>query len=157
MPTRNHFARLTSSPKHHPADPALAASLLGIDEKTLLSGEEGGVRIVSVGTLLWHLFESLVTQSVRVYAQAAEATVKHFRTMGGRNEVDLIVERNDQKVVAIEVKLKRSVDEDDVKKLLWLKDKMNNDLIEMLLINTGPEAYRRKDGVAVVPASLLGA
>lgn len=157
MPSRNLFARLTASPKHHLADPALAASLLGMDENALLSGEEGGGSVVRDGTLLGHLFESLVTQSVRVYAQAAEASAKHFRTMGGRNEVDLIVERNDQKVVAIEVKLKRAVDDSDVKQLLWLKDKIGNNLIDMLIINAGTEAYRRKDGVAVVPASLVGA
>jgi len=158
MPGRNQFARLTASPKHQLADPALAVSLLGIDENALLNGEEQGVpHIVRGGTLLGSLFESLVTQSIRVYAQAAEANVKHFRTMGGRHEVDLIVERNDQKVVAIEVKLNRSVDDSDVKNLLWLKEKLNSDMIDMLLINTGSEAYRRRDGVAVIPAALLGA
>jgi hypothetical protein len=36
-------------------------------------------------------FESLVTQSVRVYAQAAEASVGHLRTYSGEREIDLIV------------------------------------------------------------------
>ncbi|MFC2061662.1 ATP-binding protein [Elusimicrobiota bacterium] len=158
VPSKNQFSRLTAAPKHQLADPALAVSLLGIDGDALLNGElEGVPHIVRNGTLLGHLFESLVTQSIRVYAQAAEANVKHFRTMGGRHEVDLIVERNDQKVVAIEVKLNRSVNDADVKNLLWLKNKLNNDMLDMILVNTGPEAYRREDGVAVIPAALLGA
>jgi len=65
-----------------------------------------------------------VALSVRVYAQASEAAVGHMQTAGGAHEVDLIVERDDHRVVAIEVKLS--------------------------------QAYRRRDGIAVVPAALLG-
>ncbi len=66
-----------------------------------------GPPIARDGTLAGALFESLVTLSLRTYAQAAEATVKHLRTAGGRREVDLIVERPDGRVVAVEVKLTR--------------------------------------------------
>ena len=41
--------------------------------------------------------------------------------------------------------------------LLWLRDQIGDDLIDAVVINTGPQAYRRQDGVAVVPAALLGA
>ena len=103
--TRNRIAQLALPPKHHLADPALAARLLGASREALLRGESPGPSIPRDGTLLGALFESLVTLSVRVYAQAAEARVGHLRTRGGRHEVDLIVERDDGKVVAIEVKL----------------------------------------------------
>ncbi len=63
-----------------------------------------------------------MTLSVRTYAQAAEATVKHLRTIKGEHEVDLIVERADGRVVAIEVKLARDVGDDDVRHLHWLKE-----------------------------------
>jgi predicted AAA+ superfamily ATPase len=93
---------------------------------------------------------------VRVYAQAAEANVRHLRTAGGQQEVDLVVEREDQRVVAIEVKLSRTVDDRDVRHLHWLRDRLGDDLLDAVVVTTGPEAYRRPDGVAVVPAALLG-
>ncbi len=156
LPTRNHLHRLAQPPKHHLADPALAARLLGLDADALLSGREAGPRVPRDGTLLGHLFESLVTLSVRVYAQASEARVKHLRQHGGRREVDLIVERADQRVLAIEVKLSRTVDDGDVQNLLWLREQIGEDLIDAVVVHTGPQAYRRPDGIAVVPASLLG-
>lgn len=156
MPTRNAIARLTRSPKHHLVDPALAARLLGVGTDALLKGTEPGPRIPRDGTLLGHLFESLVTLSVRVYAQAAEASVGHMRTAQGAQEVDLIIERDDRRIVAIEVKLSRSVDDNDVRHLLWLRDRMGTDLLDTVIITTGPQAYRRPDGIAVVPAALLG-
>jgi hypothetical protein len=157
LPTRNQMSRLAQPPKHHLADPALAARMLGLDANALLRGAEAGPPIPRDGTLLGHLFESLVTLSVRAYAQAADARVKHLRLHGGRHEVDLIVERADQRVLAIEVKLSAAVGDDDVKHLLWLRDQIGDDLIDAVVINTGPQAYRRQDGVAVVPAALLGA
>ena len=63
------------------------------------------------GTLLGALFESLVTLSVRTYAQANEARVGHLRTRGGEREIDLVVERRDGRVVALEVKLSATVDD----------------------------------------------
>lgn len=44
----------------------------------------------------------------------------------------------------------------DVQHLLWLKQQLGTDLRDMVVINTGGRAYRRSDGVAVVPAALLG-
>ena len=155
-PTRNAVARLTRSPKHHLADPALAARLLGVGEDALLSGQDAGPPVPRDGTLLGHLFESLVALSVRVYAQAAEAGVGHLRTAGGKQEVDLIVERDDRRVVAVEVKLSGAVGDRDVRHLLWLRDRLGDDLLDAVVVTTGPQAYRRPDGVAVVPAALLG-
>ena len=155
-PTRSPVTRLTRSPKHHLVDPALAARLLGLGEDALLSGDDAGPRVPRDGTLLGHLFESLVTLSVRVYAQAAEAGVGHLRTAGGRQEVDLVVERDDRRVVAVEVKLSKAVGDRDVRHLLWLRERLGDDLLDSVVVTTGPQAYRRPDGVAVVPAALLG-
>lgn len=156
LPSRNHLARLTQAPKHHLADPALAARLLGIDEHALLSGATSAVSAPRDGTLFGNLFESLVTLSLRVYAQSAEANVRHLRTREGRHEVDLIVERQDQRVLALEVKLSATVGDHDVKHLLWLREQLGEDVLDMAVITTGSHAYRRSDGIAVVPAALLG-
>jgi predicted AAA+ superfamily ATPase len=156
VPTRNHLSGLAQPPKHQLADPALAAQLLGLDEQALIDAKKTSYPIPRDGTLLGNLFESLVTLSIRVLAQSVESKVKHLRTKGGQHEVDLIVERSDQKVLAIEVKLSSSINDDDVRNLKWLERKIGADLLDAIVINTGPTAYRRKDGVAVIPASLIG-
>jgi uncharacterized protein len=156
LPTRNRIARLSSPPKHQLADPALAARLVGVDAEVLLEGRDIGPPVPRNGTLLGALFESLVTLSVRTYAQDAEATVKHLRTAGGKREIDLIVERADGRIVAIEVKLARDARDSDAAHLHWLADRIGGELLDAVIVTTGPEAYRRPDGIAVVPAALLG-
>jgi hypothetical protein len=68
----------------------------------------------------------------------------------------LIVERSDRRVLAVEVKLGGAIDDGDVRHLHWLREKIGADLLDAVVIHTGPEAYRRKDGIAVIPAALLG-
>lgn len=156
LPFSSHIHELGSAPKHHLVDPALAVALLGLSPDALLQGDEGTVRIPRDGTFLGALFESLAAMSVRVYAQAAEAETSHFRTHRGDHEVDLIVERRDGRVVALETKLAATVGKNDVKHLLWLQAQLGADLLDTVVLTTGPEAYRRADGIAVVPAALLG-
>lgn len=156
MPTRNRIRRLAGPPKHQLADPALAVRLLGLDAESLLSGRQIGPPLPRDGNLLGALFESLCTQSLRVYAQASEARLFHLRTSGGEHEVDLIVERTDGRVLAVECKLARDVSADDARHLNWLADRIGDSLIDRVILTTGPDAYRRPDGTAVVPAVLLG-
>lgn len=161
LPTANRMARLASAPRHQLADPALAARLLGVDADALLAGRTALARGESVGgprgaTLLGALFESLATLSVRVFAQAAEGTVSHLRTRGGEREVDLIVEGRGLRVLAIEVKLGQAVADADVRHLHWLRDQLGDSLLDAVVVTTGTEAYRRPDGIAVVPLALLG-
>jgi len=154
-PAANPLARLAQSPKHHLADPALAARLLGLSVDTLLSGEGRPIG-PQAGGMLGHLFESLVTLCVRVAAQAAEATIGHLRTRNGDHEIDLVVVRDDGKVLAVEVKLAATVEDRDTAHLRWLADHLRGDLLDAIIINTGPNAYRRPDGIGVVPLALLG-
>ncbi len=156
-PTRSRLRRLASAPVHQLADPALAARLLGVDTGTLVDGAPAGPPIPREGTLLGALFESLVTLSVRTCAQANEARVGHLRTRGGEHEVDLIVERRDGRVVALEVKLSATVDDGDTRHLAWLAERLGPDLLDAAVITTGHEAYRRADGIGVIPAGLLTA
>jgi hypothetical protein len=156
QPTRRHLSRLSAAPKHQLADPALAARLLGASASALLDNEQLGPPLPRDGTLLGALFESLVTLCVRVYAQHAEARVGHLRTYSGDHEVDLMVQRGDGRVVAIEVKLKRTLGDEDVGHLRWLEKKIGDELRDALVVTTGEHAYRRPDGIGVVPAALLG-
>ena len=155
LPGRSHFARLASSPKHHIADPALAVRLLQRTRAHLLRGDQGGIAVPNDGSLLGNLFESLAALTVRTAAQAVGAHVSHLRTRNGDHEVDFVVQ-GDQGIVAFEVKLSGSIDAHDVKHLLWLRDRLGPDLLDAVIITTGPTAYRRQDGIAVVPLALLG-
>jgi uncharacterized protein len=155
VPAFTPLKRLTHTPKHHLVDPAIAARLVGVGRAGLLSGD--GTRVAtSAGTWLGALFESLVTQSVRVYAGAADAHIGHLRTRNTEHEIDLIVEGSDRRVVAIEVKLAATISDKDVRHLNWLHEQLGDRLVDRVVVNTGEFAYRRPDGVAVVPLALLG-
>lgn len=153
-PTGSMMSRLGASPKHHLADPALAVRLLGLSVSALLDGA-GKPLSTATGGMLGPLFESLATLCLRVPAQAAEAEVFHLRTRNGDHEVDLIVVRPDGRFVAIEVKLAGTVEERDGKHLRWLREQAGGRMLDAIIINTGPHAYRRPDGIGVVPLSLL--
>ena len=154
-PIGQEFTRLGQTPTHHLADPALAARLLGVTHKALLDGA-GTPLGPQHGTMLGRLFESLATLSVRVLAQRAEATVTHLRTRNGDHEIDLILTNPEGKVLAAEVKLNGSVSDHDLRHLKWLTSKYKENVIDHIVITTGPVAYRRPDGIAIVPLALLG-
>lgn len=82
------------------------------------AGDVPGVRD---STLLGHLFESLATLCVRVGAHAAEATTAHLRTRDGDHEVDLVVVREDGRILALELTLAAAVTGRDVRHLTWLR------------------------------------
>ena len=153
---RAHLRELGEAPKHHLADPALAATLVNVTRDALLAGGAPGAIQPKDGTFLGALFESLVTLSVRVYAQAAQASVHHFRTHRGAHEVDLVVEGKNSKVVAIEVKLAATPPSAAVEHLDWFARTFRDDVVDRIIVTTGHDAYRRPDGIAVVPAALLG-
>jgi predicted AAA+ superfamily ATPase len=156
-PTMSPIGRISAQPRHHLADPALAARLLGATEDSLLQGRgPTGVVIPRDGTLLGGLFESLIALSVRVYAQHCEAKAFHFRTASGEREVDLVVERPDRRFVAIEIKLTTTATDHDCRHLIWLRRRMGDRMLDAIVVTTGREAYRRADGIGVVPAALLG-
>lgn len=153
-PTGSPMTRLGQAPKHHLADPALAARLLGLNADRLLDGE-GRPLGRQEGSLLGHLFESLATLSVRVSAQAAEATTSHLRTRNGDHEIDLMVIRGDGRFVAIEVKLSGTVGDRDVRHLRWIAEQFGERVLDAIVLTAGPVAYRRPDGIGVVPLGLL--
>ncbi len=157
LPTTNRMRRLTTAPSHHLADPALAARLLGLSAEALIDGREPAGRRVRDGPMLGALFESLMVMSVRVYAQANDARVSHFRTKGGEREVDIIVERRDGGIVALEVKLATYARDSHTRHLRWLRRQLGDRLLDSAVITTGSAAYRRADGIGVIPAALLTA
>ncbi len=154
-PLGTSLRNLVQAPKHHLADPALAAVLLRATPEILAKGQ--GRWLGSRGSLVGGLFENLAMLTVRGAAQVSGGDVFHLRTKRGEQEVDLIVEGEDGRIVAFEIKLNRAASDRDVRHLLWLKEKLGDQVADLVLLNTGEHAYRRPDGVAVVPLALLGA
>lgn len=144
---------------HHLVDPALAAHLLDVKSiPDLLTSDASGVGpAADIGS---QLFQSLVTQSVRVYAEACGAKVRWLRTKkdgrGGEREIDLVVVRNDGRIVAIEVKFGQTIGSRAFRNLRWLRGQIGSHWIDGVVINAGRNAGRTEDGIAVVPAALLG-
>lgn len=153
-PTFSPLKRLAQAPKHHLADPALAAILVDATQSTLLAGD--GPKRPDGETFLGLLFESLVTLSIRVISEALGATTSHLRTQNGDHEIDLIIEGRGGRTLAIEVKLSTTITDRDVRHLNWLHQQIGDRLVGRIVINPGRVAYRRPDGVAVIPLALIG-
>lgn len=147
-PSLSLFKRVQQKPKHHLADPGLAARLLGVSARQLTFPANADVA--------GRLFESLAVLTLRGIVEAEGGHAWHFRTREGREEIDLIIEGDEGQIVAVEVKLAPEVRDQDVRHLKWLRDKLPDDVVDMVVVTTGEFAYRRSDGVAVVPLALLG-
>ena len=138
--------RLADLQKRHLTDPSLAASLLGSNAGRLLREPK----------TLGYLFESLVARDVQVYAQAIDARVFHYRERNGELEVDLIVEKPDGAWLGIEVKLGSHAIDDAAASLRTLGERRIARPPEALAVITSIEyAYRRPDGVDVIPLAAL--
>jgi len=59
-------------------------------------------------------------------------------------------------VLGIEVKLASHISNHDTQHLMWLRDQLGDRVADLMILYTGNYAYRRPDGVAVVPLALLG-
>jgi predicted AAA+ superfamily ATPase len=153
IPVFNPLKRLAQAPKHHLVDPALAARLLGATAQSLVDGIG---QVTGPENLLAALFESLAVLSVRVFASRHGAQVSHLRTRGGDHEIDIIVERDDHRILPIEVKLTSAPTERDARHLDWLERELGGTVLDTVLFTTGEHAYRTRSGVAVVPLALLG-
>jgi predicted AAA+ superfamily ATPase len=139
---------LRSSVTRHFADPSLAAAALGAGVERLLGDPE----------TLGLLFESLVVRDLRVYGQAIGASVWHYRDAQGV-EADAILEMRDGRWAALEVKLGQAKIDEGAKSLLRVVEHVDTDRHgrpAFLAVVTGwGYAYRRPDGVFVIPMGAL--
>ena len=78
-----------------------------------------------------------------------------MRTWNDEREVDIIIEHRGR-VMAVEAKLGEDLTRRDTRHLRWLRDRLGPALLDAVVVNTGEQAYRDSDGIAIVPAALLG-
>jgi predicted AAA+ superfamily ATPase len=143
-------AALRKAPKRHFTDVSLAVAALGADENSLLNDLN----------FTGFLFESLVTHDLRVYAQANDAKVFHYRDSSGL-EVDSIVQKYNGDWCAFEIKLGTGQYDEaavSLKKLVSILDTKKIKPPKSLNIITGTGiSYTRNDGINVISLASLGA
>ena len=148
QPSLRSKTALRTSAKRHFVDPSIGAAVLHADPQSLLSDFN----------TFGFFFESLCVRDLRVYAQALGGDVFHYRDKSNL-EADAIIRLRDGRWGAVEVKLgSREIDEAALH-LLALQNKVDADRMgrpSFLMVLTGGElAYRRQDGVFIVPLACL--
>lgn len=143
-------ARLRQAPKRHFADPSLAVAALNANPRQLL----GDLNYTGF------LFESLVVRDLRVYLQRLGGRVLHYRD-SNQHEVDVILQADDGRWAAVEVKLgTASVDAAAGSLETFMQGldltKCGEASFKAVITAAGSSAFRRPDGVSVVPIGALG-
>ena len=138
-----------TSPTRHFSDPSIAAAVLAATPRGLLDDFE------TFGLL----FESLCIHDLRVYASALGGSLYHYRDKTGL-EADAVVVLDDGRWALVEVKMGQSRIDEGAAHLLKLAERIDQTRegrpsFLMVLTSTAC-AYRRKDGVVVVPLACLG-
>lgn len=136
---------IRTSDKKQFVDPSLAVAALGLSVEKLKNDFN----------TFGFFFESICTRDIRIYAQFLSGEVYHYLDSSGL-EIDLIIELNDGKWAAIEVKMgENEVDKaaENLKKLANLHQTIKPSFL-MILTNT-QLGYQRQDGVYVIPLGLL--
>lgn len=142
--------RIKQSEKRHFCDPSLACALLNITPHMLLNDLE----------TLGFLFESLCERDLKIYAESIDAHVYHYQDYKKR-EIDTIIELNDGRWCAIEIKLGANQIESAAENLKKIYEEMEKDpksiLPSAMIIVCGLSnaAYQREDGIYVVPLTAL--
>ena len=134
----------------HFADPSLAVAALGASEQRLLRDP----------STMGLLFESLVVRDLRIYAQALNGDVLHYRDSAGA-EADAVVQLRDGRWAMFEIKLGDGQVDAAAASLTKLEKKLDISRIgapaAKVVITGGQYAYTRPDGIVVVPLGCLGA
>lgn len=145
-------SRLTRSPKRHFTDPSLAAAILRADPSALLRDLE------TCGLL----FESLVVRDLRIYAEAVDCDITHYRLDSGIEADAIISRRFGGEWIAAEVKLSPSPASIDAAaaSLHRMAASVDTDRAgppaALMVVTPVGWAYTRPDGISVVPLTALG-
>lgn len=139
---------IRTSPARFFVDPSIGAASLGLTSKRLLTDFE------TFGLY----FESLSLRDIRVYADVNEGRVYRYKDKSGL-EIDMIIQLQDGRWGAIEVKMGSHQFDQAAKNLMSLANKIDESIMmkpSFLAIVTATEyAYVREDGVLVLPLGVL--
>lgn len=141
--------RVKQAEKRHFADPSMACALLNITEDKLINDLE----------TFGFLFESLVIHDLKVYADSFNAKCYHYQDYKNK-EIDQVIELEDGSWCAFEIKLGANQIDNAAMNLINIRDsilKDNGKAPSILCVICGltTAAYKRPDGVYVVPITAL--
>jgi predicted AAA+ superfamily ATPase len=147
-PSLRSKSAIRTTEKRHFVDPSIATAVMRTNPEGVLMDFN----------YFGFLFESLCTRDIRIYAQANDGDVFHYRDKSGL-EADLIVRLRDGRWAAIEVKLGNKQIEEAASHLLALKSKIDEEKMGkasfLMILTGGQHAYQRNDGIWVVPIGCL--
>lgn len=147
-PSLRAKARISRTPKRYFADPSLAAAALGASPDTLLKDMP----------TLGMLYEALCIRDLRVYAQKNHGQVFFYRDNVGL-EADAVVVLRDGRWGLVEIKLNQSQADAASDSLRRVANKVDQTIMGapsfLLVVTADGYAYRRNDGVYVVPIGCL--
>lgn len=149
-PNLRSKAAIRTSDTRYFVDPSIATAALGI----------GPTDLVKDLNTMGLFFETMAVRDLRIYAEALDGNVFHYRDSNGL-ECDAVIHLRNGKYGLVEIKLGgQALIEDGVKTLNSFAstidtEKMKAPSFKMILTAVGSLAYRREDGVYVVPISCL--
>lgn len=143
-------AAIRTSDTRHFVDPSVGTAALGLGPKDLIND------LQSFGLF----FEDMVVRDLRVYAEALDGELYHYRDSSGL-ECDTVLHRRNGSYALLEVKLggEDKINEGAASMIELANnidtDKMSAPSFMAVIIGVGKYAYRRKDGVYVLPIGCL--
>ncbi|WP_449063472.1 ATP-binding protein [Planomonospora algeriensis] len=145
--SRNLVARAVRRPKLHVTDTGLAAHLIGVDADGLAA---------RVSPARGPLVESFIANEIAKQATWAPFRIglHHWRISQGA-EVDLVLERNNGRVIGVEAKATDSVDQKDFRGLTALRDSLGEDFVHGFVFYTGARSLSFGDRLTALPISAL--
>jgi len=147
-PNMRSGTALRTHKKRHFVDPSIATAVLRVSPEGLMKDFNA----------FGLLFESLCIRDLRVYAQANDGEVYHYRDKNGL-EVDAVISLHDGRWGAVEVKMGAGAVDEAAGNLMKLRDKVNLDKMGepsfLAVVTASTYAYRREDGIYVVPIGCL--
>jgi predicted AAA+ superfamily ATPase len=148
QPSLRSNTAIRTANKRQFVDPSIATAVIRTNAKGILNDFE----------TFGFLFESLCTRDLRVYAQAIDGVVFHYRDKS-ELEADIVIRLNDGRWAAVEVKLGMKQIEEASSNLIKLSHKIDTEKMNkpsfLMVITGGQVAYKRSDGVLVVPIGCL--
>ena len=148
QPSLRSRARIRTSPKRMFTDPSLAVAALRIGPENL---------VYDLNTFGF-LFENMCIRDLLIYSDTCDGVVYHYRD-SNNYEADVIIETKGGNWSAFEIKLGEYRVEEGITSLLALKKKMesedNKPPTSLCVITGGGTAYKREDGIYIIPINSL--
>ena len=143
----NRLERLVNTPKRYIVESGLVGSSVGLSTRSVLAD----------GDLIGRILDTFVLAQLRPEAALLPRRHRlyHLRTRGGRQEVDLLVELDAGRILAIEIKATSAPGSQDAQHLRWLRDELGDRFVAGAVLHTGPAVYPLGDKISAIPVCAI--